>query len=139
MLWKLNGKLMKTPSSYKDNIEDLDNNSYTSKVTGALIDNPIAIGMLKLEMTWDYCTEEEAEELLQASYQNPMIVTVKCPSVKGGMITAPFRVSKRTSEMHLTGNDEDTSKSKWKVSFNLMQKELTEQQKQTVNKVKGLS
>ncbi len=42
MLWKINGKTMKTPSSYKDNIEDLDNDSYTSKVTGALIDNVIA-------------------------------------------------------------------------------------------------
>lgn len=129
MLWKLNGKIMKTPSSYKDNIEDLDNDSYTSKVTGALIDNVIAKGMLKLEMSWDYCTEEEAEELLQASYQNPMIVTVKCPSVRGGIITAPFRVSQRTSEMHLTGNDEDPSKSRWKVSFNLMQKAMVASQK----------
>jgi len=43
MLWKLNGKIMKTPSTYKDNIEDTDNDSYTSKVTGALIDNPIAV------------------------------------------------------------------------------------------------
>lgn len=129
MLWKLNGKTMKTPSSYKDNIEDLDNDSYTSKVTGALIDNVIAQGMLKLEMSWDYCTEAEAEELLQATYQNPMMITVKCPSVRGGIITAPFRVSKRTSEMHLTGNDEDTSKSKWKVSFSLMQKSLVASQK----------
>ncbi len=129
MLWKLNGKLMKTPSAYKDNIEDLDNNSYTSKVTGALIDNPIAIGLLKIEMSWDYCTEEEAEELLQATYQNPMMVTIKCPSVKGGLITAPFRVSKRTSEMILTENNEDTSKSKWKVSFDLMQKSLVDIQK----------
>lgn len=80
-------------------------------------------------MTWDYLTEEEAEELLQATYQNPMMVTVKCPSVSGGMITAPFRVSKRTSEMHLTGNDEDTSKSRWKVSFNLMQKSVVASQK----------
>ena len=140
MLWKLNGKPMKTPSTYKDNIEDTDNDSYTSKVTGALIDNPIAIGMLKLEMSWDYLSEEEAEELLQATYQNPMIVTVKCPSIQGGMLeNAKFRVSKRTSEMHNTGLDEDTSKSKWKVSFNLMQKELTEQQKATINKAKGLS
>ena len=107
MLWKLNGKVMKTPSSYKDNIEDLDNDSYTSKVTGALIDNVVVQGMLKLEMSWDYLTEEEAEELLQATYQNPMMVTVKCPSVNGGMITAPFRVSKRTSEMHLTGENQD--------------------------------
>ena len=71
-------------------------------------------------MSWDYLSEEEAEELLQSTYQNPMIVTVKCPSVQGGMLeNAKFRVSKRTSEMHKTGNDEDTSKSKWKVSFNL--------------------
>ena len=97
MLWKVDGVVQKTPSTYKDNIEDTDNDSYTSKVTGALIDNPIAVGMLKLEMSWDYLTEEEAEKLL-----------------------------------HLTGDDEDTSKSLWKVSFNLMQKELTEQQKQTV-------
>ena len=37
-------------------------------------------------MSWDYLSEEEAEELLQATYQNPMIVTVKCPSVQGGML-----------------------------------------------------
>ena len=129
MLWKLNGKTMKTPSTYKDDIEDLDNDSYTSKVTGALIDNVIVQGMLKLEMAWDYCTEEEAEELLQATYQNPMIITVKCPSVKGGIITAPFRVSKRTSEICLTGNDEDASKSRWKVSFNLVQKSVVSSQK----------
>lgn len=135
MIWKLNGKLMKTPSTYKDNIEDTDNDSYTSKKTGALIDSPIAVGMLKLEMSWDYLTEKEAEELLQATYKNPMIVTVKCPSIKGGILeNAKFRVSKRTSEMHKTGLDEDTTKSYWKVSFNLMQKELTEQQKQAVKK-----
>lgn len=130
MLWKLNGKLMKTPSTYKDNIEDTDNDSYTSKVTGALIDNPIAVGMLKLEMSWDLCTEEETEELIQATYQNPMMITVKCPSVKGGILTAPFRVSKRTTEMHKTGLDEDTSKSYWKVSINFMQKELVDIQKE---------
>ena len=129
MLWKIEDKIMKSPSSYKDNIEDLDNDSYTSKVTGALIDNVVAKGMLKLEMAWDYCTEAEAEELLQATYENPMIVTIKCPSVRGGMITAPFRVSKRTSEMIDTGEDEDTSKSRWKVSFSLMQKELVLSQK----------
>ena len=46
-------------------------------------------------MSWDYLSEEEAEELLQATYQNPMIITVKCPSVQGGMLeNAKFRVSK---------------------------------------------
>jgi len=129
MLWKVGNKVMKSPSTYKDNIEDLDNDSYTSKVTGALIDNVVAQGMLKCEMTWDYCTEQEAEELLQATFQNPMIVTIKCPSVRGGMITAPFRVSKRTTEMYQTGEDEDTSKSVWKASINFMQKSLVASQK----------
>lgn len=81
MLWKVNGVTQKSPSSYDDDIEDLDNDSYTSKRTGALIDNPVAIGMLKCNMSWDDCTEEEAEKLLQLTYQNPMIVTIKCPSV----------------------------------------------------------
>lgn len=81
MLWKLNGKLMKTPSSYDDDIEDVDNESYTSVVDGSLIDNPVAVGMLKCNMTWDYLTEEEAEELCQATYQNPMLITIKAPSV----------------------------------------------------------
>ena len=133
MLWKVDGVVQKTPSTYKDNIEDTDNDSYTSIVDGSLIDNPIAVGMLKLEMSWDCLTEEEAEKLLQLTYRNPLVVTVKCPSVQGGLLeNAKFRVSQRTSEMHLTGNDEDPSKSLWKVSFNLMQKELTQAQKQAV-------
>ena len=133
MLWKVDGVVQKTPSTYKDNIEDTDNDSYTSIVDGSLIDNPIAVGMLKLEMSFDCLTEKEAEKLLQLTYRNPLILTIKCPSVQGGMLeNAKFRVSKRTSEMHLTGEDEDTSKSLWKVSFNLMQKELTQAQKQAV-------
>lgn len=135
MLWKVDGVVQKSPSAYKDNIEDTDNDSYSSVVDGSLIDNPIAVGMLKLEMSWDLLTEEEAEHLLQLTYRNPLIITVKCPSVQGGILeNAKFRVSQRTSEMHITGSDEDPSKSLWKVSFNLMQKELTEKQKQTVNK-----
>ena len=45
---------------------------------------------------------------------------------------AKFRVSKRKSKMHKTGDDEDTSKSYWQVSFNMMQKELTDAQKLAV-------
>ena len=136
MLWKVDGIVQKTPSTYKDNIEDTDNDSYTSIVDGTLIDNPIAVGMLKIDMSWDLLTEEEAEHLLQLTYKNPLVATFKCPSVPGGLLeNAKFRVSKRTSEMHLTGEDEDTSKSLWKVSFNLMQKELTDAQKQIVEEM----
>lgn len=133
MLWKIGDKVMKSPSTYEDDIEDVDNDSYTSIVDASLIDNPIAVGMLKCNMSWDDLTEAEAEELLQATYKNPMIVTIKAPSIPGGMLQkAEFRVSKRKSKMHSTGLDEDTSKSYWQVSFNMMQKRLTEQQKQAV-------
>lgn len=81
MIWKLEGKLMKTPSEYDDDIEDTDSDSYTSIIDASLIDNPIAVGMLNCNMSWDCLTEEEAEELLQATYKNPMIVTIKAPSI----------------------------------------------------------
>lgn len=129
MVWKVDGKTMKSPSSYKDNIEDLDNDSYTSKVTGALIDNVVATGMVKAEFSYDDLTEEEAEELLQATYKNPMLVTLKCPAVRGGILTAPFRCSKRASEMVDTGLDEDATKSHWKISFSIMQKSVVDSQK----------
>nr|DAV86844.1 MAG TPA: hypothetical protein [Caudoviricetes sp.]DAW04256.1 MAG TPA: hypothetical protein [Caudoviricetes sp.] len=122
-----------TPSTYSADIEDVDNDSYTSKKTGALIDTPIAIGMLKLSMAWDLNSEEEAEKLIQKTYKNPMILDVKVPVVNGGFLKgAKFRVSKRKVEMIDTELDTSTSKTRWKCSFNLMQKELTDAQRQAV-------
>lgn len=133
MLWRENGKTenLPTPSTYSADIEDTDNDSYTSKKTGALIDNPIAVGMLKLSMSWNLNSEEEAENIIQKTYKNPLILDVKIPVVKGGFLEgAKFRVSKRKVEMIDTELNTGTSKTRWKCSFNLMQKELTEAQKQ---------
>ena len=133
MIWTEHGKTenLPTPSSYSADIEDTDNDSYTSKKTGALIDNPIAVGMLKLSMSWDLNSEDEAEKLIQKTYKNPFILDVKVPVVNGGFLEgAKFRVSKRKVEMIDTELNTNTSKTRWKCSFNLMQKELTEAQKQ---------
>lgn len=138
MLWREHGKTenLPTPSTYSADIEDTDNDSYTSKKTGALIDNPIAVGMLKLSMSWDFNTEEEAEALCQKTFKNPLILDVKVPVVEGGFLEgAKFRVSKRKVEMIETEKETSTSKTKWKCSFNLMQKELTALQKQTVKNI----
>lgn len=135
MLWKLNnenGEELKTPSKYIANIEDLDNDSYTSKKTGDLIDTVVATGMLKLEMSWDLCSEAEAERLLQVTYRNPLIIWVKCPAVKGGKLVAPFRVSKRKCESYNTSQDNSVENDRYKVSFNLMQKSIVDIQKRTV-------
>lgn len=138
MLWKEHGTTdnLPTPSTYSADIEDTDNDSYTSKKTGALIDNPIAIGMLKLSMEWDLNSEEEAEKLIQKTYKNPLVLDVKVPVVNGGFLEgAKFRVSKRKVEMLDTELNTNTSKTRWKCSFNLMQKELTEAQKTAVKNV----
>lgn len=138
MLWREHGKTenLPTPSSYSADIEDTDNDSYTSKKTGALIDNPIAVGMLKLSMTWDLSSEGEAERLIQKTYKNPLVLDVKVPVVNGGFLEgAKFRVSKRKIEMIDTELNTSTSKTRWKCSFNLMQKELTEAQKTAVKNV----
>jgi len=129
MVWKVDGIVRKTPSSYDADIEDLDNNSYTSKITGALIDSVVAQGMLKLNLKWDDCTEAEAEELMQLSFRNPLIATFKIPCVQGGILeNAKFRVSKRKCSMVDTEQGETTTGTHYSVSYNLMQKELTEQQ-----------
>lgn len=133
MIWREHGETenLPTPSSYSADVEDTDNDSYTSKKTGALIDNPIAIGMLKLSMSWNLNSEDEAEKLIQKTYRNPLILDVKVPVVNGGFLEgAKFRVSKRKVEMIDTELNTNTSKTRWKCSFNLMQKELTEAQKQ---------
>lgn len=51
---------------------------------------------------------------------------------------AKFRVSKRKTEMISTGEDEDTSKSLWQVSFNMMQKRLTEAQIKAVQEANNV-
>ena len=138
MIWREHGETqnLPTPSAYSADIEDTANDSYTSKKTGALIDNPIAIGMLKLSMAWDLNSEEEAENIIQKTYKNPFVLDVKVPVINGGFLEgAKFRVSKRKVEMIDTELNTNTSKTRWKCSFNLMQKELTEAQKQAVKNV----
>lgn len=135
MLWKESNsnENLPTPSTYSAKIEDVDNDSYTSVVDGELIDNPIAVGMLNLTMSWNFNTEEEAENLIQKTYKNPLILDVKVPVVKGGLLKkAKYRVSKRNVDMIETELGNGTTETKWKTSFNLMQKGLTEAQRQAV-------
>lgn len=133
MLWKKENEILPTPSSYSADIEDSDMDSYSSVVDGSLIDNVIAVGMLKLSMSWDLNSEEEAEKLMKLTYENPLILTIKLPVVQGGLLqNAKFRVSKRKIDMIDTEKTEGTSKTRWKCSFSLTQKELTEEQKAIV-------
>ena len=133
MLWKRGNHILPTPSTYSADIEDIDKESYSSAIDGSLIDNPIAVGLLKLSMSWNLNSEQEAEELIKLTYVNPLILTIKIPVVEGGILeNAKFRVSKRKVDMINTEKGESTSNTFWKISFSLMQKELTQAQKQIV-------
>lgn len=133
MLWRESGSSenLPTPSSYSASIEDTDNESYTSPIDASLVDTVIATGMLKLSMSWDLNSEKEAEDLLQKTYKNPFILDIKIAAVKGGFLQgAKFRVSKRKLDMISTELGTGTTETRWKTSFDLMQKELTDVQKQ---------
>lgn len=133
MIWKKGDEILPTPSTYSADIDDTDKDSYSSIVDGSLIDNPVAIGMLELSMSWDLNSEEEAERLMQLTYINPLVLTIKVPCVTGGILkNAKFRVSKRKVDMIDTEQEENTSKTRWRCSFNLTQKELTEEQQKAV-------
>ena len=94
MIWKRGNEILPTPSNYSADIEDTDKDSYSSAIDGSLIDNPIAVGLLKLSMDWDFNSEEEAENLIRITYINPLILTIKVPVVNGGVLeNAKFRVA----------------------------------------------
>lgn len=123
MVWKFNGEIEKSPSSFKIDIDDLDIDSYRSKLNASLIDKTLAKGLIKCSFSWDYLTEEEAEHLMSLTWNNPMPLEIKCPILGGKTLVANFRCAKRTCEMISTDDATQSTKTKWKVSFNCSQKE----------------
>jgi hypothetical protein len=122
MVWKSDGILQKSPSTFKTNIEDIDCDSYRSKVNATLVDKVIATGLVKASFTFDFLTEKEAEALMTETWKNPMNLEIKCPILGGAILTAPFRCSKRECEMIKTDNVENSEATRWKVSFSVTQK-----------------
>ena len=123
MVWESDGKLMKTPSTYSLQVEDLDADSYTSIVTGELIDTVIVTGMVRAELGFDCQTEAEAQELMTETWKNPMNLTIKSGILQTGILSAPFRCARRRLEMLKTDASRDTSETLWRVSFSIMQKQ----------------
>lgn len=120
MVWKSDGEVQKSPSSFKLNIEDIDCDSYRSPVTASLIDKVLAQGLVKASFSFDLCSEEDAEKLMSETWKNPMNLEIKCPILGGKILSAKFRCSKRDCEMIDT--DDVNDKTRWKVSFSVSQK-----------------
>lgn len=122
MVWKCNGVVQKSPSSFKLNLDDIDLDSYRSTVNASLIDKTLAKGMVKCSFSFDYLTEQEAEQLMALTWENPMQLEIKCPILGGKTLSANFRCAKRSVDMISTDEVEQSTKTKWKVSFTCSQK-----------------
>lgn len=123
MVWKSDGEVQKSPSNFSLDIEDIDCDSFRSPVTASLIDKVLAKGLVKASFSFDLCTEEEAEKLMAETWKNPMNLDIKCPILGGKILSAKFRCSKRKCEMIKTTPEEQSNKTRWKVSFSVTQKE----------------
>lgn len=120
MVWRSDGEVQKSPSSFKLDIEDIDCDSYRSPVTASLIDRVLAKGLVKASFSYDLCSEEEAEQIMAETFKNPMNLDIKCPILGGNILSAQFRCSKRSVEMIDT--DDVNNKTRWKISFSISQK-----------------
>lgn len=128
MVIKRNGDVIKSPSSFKININDEDLDTHRSPVTADLIDKTLAKGLVGFTASWDYLTEEESEIIMAHTWHNPMHLTIKCPILGGKLLEADFRCAKRSCEMIQTDKEEESSKTCWKVSFTASQKTPVEGQ-----------
>lgn len=126
ILWQLKTnktgtyETMPTPSSYKIDWEDLDNDSYREINEGNLIDEVISQSWSKLYFSYNYLTEEQIENLLPNLKQNPLYVRAKNPVFGTEYVEFEMRCSKKSAEMLETGD--------YLLSFNLVQKKKVDGQ-----------
>ncbi|HHX79964.1 MAG TPA: hypothetical protein GX692_02750 [Acholeplasmataceae bacterium] len=118
LLWqvKISGAYtdMKTPSTYKIDWEDLDNNSYRSITSGNLIDTVVSKSWTKLQFNYNCLTESELQTILPILANNPLYVKAKNPIFGTEYVEMEMRCSKKSAEMLETGD--------YTLSFNLVQK-----------------
>ena len=126
LLWQLktskNGtyETMFTPSSYKIDWEDLDDESYREINEGNLIDDVRSQSWSKLYFNYNYLTEQQLQTFLPKLKRNPMYVKAKNPIFGTEYVELEMRCSKKSAEMLETGD--------YNLSFNLVQKKKVDGQ-----------
>lgn len=111
-----NWTLMKSPSTFKIDWEDLDNSSYRSVVNGNLIRDVIKRRWAKVGLSWNVLQEGDVNTILSAVNRDTVYFRVKSPAFGSGFISFKGYVSKMSVEM-LEGMRGYT------VSFNIVQSE----------------
>lgn len=112
-----NWTLMKSPTTYKINWEDLDNDSYRSVTNGNLIRNVIKRRWAKISMSWSLLSNDEVSTICSSVNTDTVYFKVKAPAWgTGGFLVFKGYVSKIESELleGVVGNS---------LSFNVIQSE----------------
>ena len=108
---------MKTPSTYKIDMEDLDVDSYRSIMTGNLIRTVIARRWFKVSMKWNFLDATEVDTILKAVNKDGVYFKFKSPAFgTSGWVQFKGYVSKMSPEL-LEGQVG------WSLSFNVVQSE----------------
>ena len=110
-----NWTLMKSPTTYKLNFEDLDNDSYRSCTNGNLVRNVIKRRWVKISMSWSVLDEDDVSDICETVNVDEIYFRVKSPAW-GGFIQFRGYVSKMEMELleGLVG---------YSLSFNIVQSE----------------
>jgi len=106
-------KDMPIPSTYDIEYEDLDDNTYRSKVSGNLIDTVVGLKWSKLLFNYRSKTALEIYDIFQVIDKNPIIVKALNPRYNNETEMA-MRCSR--ANLHMNENR------KYDMSFNLVQK-----------------
>lgn len=110
---------MKTPSSYKISWEDLDSNSYRSITTGNLNRYIVSKKWLKASFTFNYLTEEEAEEILAMINHYPLYIKLKSPLFSNGGL---FECQAYVSQASINMQQNKENGAAWNdLTFNIVQ------------------
>lgn len=107
---------MKTPSTYKIDYEDLDNDSYRAVATGNLIRNKVSGDWSKLGMTFNNLTASQVNVLMGILKRTPIKIKSSNPFLNSTNTPATEMecyCSKKSIEMNELHN--------YSMSFNLVQ------------------
>lgn len=115
----INWKLMKSPSEYNLDWEDLDNNSYRSVTTGNLNRDVINRKWVKAALSFKLLSDDEVETIIKAINQDNLYVKCISPIFGDGYISFKAYVSKVSTSCVQIYNGH-----KWSLSFNIVQSEV---------------
>lgn len=93
-------QVMKSPSSYKIDWEDLDKNSYRSTINGNLFRHPLSKHWYKIAFSWNYLTASEVKTIVEKVNQDNLYIRCQSPAFgTSSTVILQGYVSKISTEM----------------------------------------